>query len=122
MNVLHPMRFARGSIRGDSWCLLRKIFSARAYASMEQFPFIPASKVKELLDPKKLIDIIGDALIQFSMREGVQQPVRSTVSVSKHNGLVCARISGKSTNVLAPTVSSASCRPMQKLVTAWELS
>jgi len=53
---------------------------------MEQLPFIPASKVKELLDPKKLLDVIEDALIQFSKREGVQQPVRSVVSVSKHNG------------------------------------
>lgn len=52
---------------------------------MEQFPFIPASKVKELLDPKKLIDVIEDALIQFSKRQGVEQPVRSVVSV-KHDG------------------------------------
>ena len=54
--------------------------------AMEQFPFIPASKVKELLDPKKLIDLIEDALVQFSKREGVQQPVRTLVSVPKHNG------------------------------------
>jgi len=53
---------------------------------MEQLSFIPASKVKELLDPKKLVDVIEDALIKFSKRQGVQQPVRSVVSVPKHNG------------------------------------
>ena len=50
---------------------------------MEQFPFIPASKVKELLEPKKLIDVIEDALIEFSKRQGVKQPVRSVVSVKR---------------------------------------
>lgn len=53
---------------------------------MEQLPFIPASKVKELLDPKKLIDVIEDALIQFSKQQGVNQPVRSLVPVVKHGG------------------------------------
>ena len=48
---------------------------------MEKFPFIPASKVKGLLEPKKLIDVIEDALIQFSKRQGVEQPVRSVVAV-----------------------------------------
>jgi len=57
-----------------------------AAKNMKQFPFIPASKVKELLDPKELIDLIEDALVQFSRREGVQQPVRTVVSVPKHNG------------------------------------
>lgn len=52
---------------------------------MEQFPFIPASKVKEILEPRKLIDVIEDSLIEFSKRQGVQQPVRSTISV-KHDG------------------------------------
>jgi len=53
---------------------------------MEQLQFIPASKVKELLDPKKLIDVIEDALIQFSKQEGVSQPVRTTVPVLEHGG------------------------------------
>ena len=53
---------------------------------MEQLPFIPASKVKELLDPKKLIDVIEDVLIQFSKQQGVNQPVRSLVPVVKHGG------------------------------------
>ena len=48
---------------------------------MEQFLFIPASKVKELLEPGKVIDVVEDALIQFSKRQGVEQPVRSIVSV-----------------------------------------
>ena len=48
---------------------------------MEQFPFIPASKVKELLEPGKVIDVVEDSLIQFSKRQGVEQPVRSVVSV-----------------------------------------
>jgi len=51
---------------------------------MEQFPFIPASKVKELLEPKKLIDVVEEAVTQFSKREGVQQPVRSTVAVKQY--------------------------------------
>ena len=51
---------------------------------MEQFPFIPASKVKELLEPRKLTDVVEAALIEFSKGEGVKQPVRSVVAV-KHD-------------------------------------
>ena len=65
---------------------------------MEQFPFIPASKVKELLEPKKLTDVIEDALIQFSKRQGVEQPVRSVVPV-KHDGY--AKISGMIIRILS---------------------
>lgn len=48
---------------------------------MEHIPFIPASKVKELLKPMTVIDVVEESMIEFSKLQGVQQPVRSVVSV-----------------------------------------
>ena len=55
-------------------------------------PFIPGTKVRELVTMRDLIAEVGRALQWFSEGEegGVIQPVRSVVPVQEHSGYVCS--------------------------------
>ncbi len=52
-------------------------------------PYISAAEVARLVTLKDVIQVVGDALMQFSAGEekgGVVQPVRTVVPVKDHEG------------------------------------
>lgn len=52
-------------------------------------PFITGAEVKRLVDLKDVIQVVGEALMQFSAGEeegGVVQPTRNVLPVKDHGG------------------------------------
>ncbi len=58
-------------------------------AATEGPPYISAADVERLVTLKDVIQVVGEALMQFSAGEekgGVVQPVRTVVPVKDHGG------------------------------------